>query len=60
MCYVLTREQTENAKKFRGRYQSLSKEKQGKKQHYGRERYKNISGDEKQRFVEYKKYYKMK
>ena len=37
-------------KKFRGKYQSLSKEKQDK----------NISGDEKQRFVEYKKYYKMK
>ena len=40
-------------------YESLSKEKN--KQHYGREQYKNLLADEKQKLLEYrKKYYKMR
>ena len=34
-------------KKICKRYQSLSKKEKGKKQQYGRERYKNLSEDEK-------------
>ena len=40
-------------------YESLSKEKN--KQQYGREQYKNLLADKKQKFLEYrKKYYKMR
>ena len=47
-------------KKARKRVQNLSKEKE-KKQQYGRECYKNLSEDEKQKLVEYrKKSYRMR
>ena len=36
---------------------SKSKEEKGKEQQYGRERYKNLPEDEKQKLVEYKKTY---
>ena len=41
--------------KDRERYQSLSKEENEKKGQYGREGYKNLPEDEKQKLVEYRK-----
>ena len=38
-------------KKYRKRYQNLSKEEKEKKGQYGREGYKNLSADEKQKLV---------
>ena len=42
-------------KKYCEAYQNPSKEEKVKKQQYGRERYKIISEDEKQKLVEYRK-----
>ena len=42
------------------RYQSLSKEEKEKKQQHGHEQYKNLPEDRKQKFVEYRKIYKMR
>ena len=47
-------------KKTRERYQSLSKEEKENKPHYGGERYKNFSEDEKNKLVEYRKKYRMR
>ena len=48
-------------KSARERDQKLSKEGKGKKWQYGRGHYKNVSEEEKQKLVEYrKKYYRMR
>ena len=44
-------------KRYRERYQNLSKEEKEKKRQYGRERYKDFSEDEKDKLVEYRKWY---
>ena len=51
------RKKRKTTKKARKRYQNLSKEGKEKKQQYGLERCKNLSEDEKQKLVEYRKKY---
>ena len=56
---MLSRKQRKTIKKARERYQNLSKEK--KKHQYGCENYKNLSENDKNKLVHYrKKYYKMR
>ena len=58
-CYQNNKERIFK-KIYQEKYQNLSKKRRSKKQQYGREGCKNLPEDEKQKFFEYRKKYKMR